>query len=1541
MSKPPLKKSKDDRPQVVLPGSPEPLQAPSYSAASPPAPPRKPAAAATRIKAANKPGRKEGILDPSSERSLRERAKERRILEEAQKLKEQEKLESEKQLRVQEERVAFLEKSLIKPLFESEAESSASPEKTRDKLLEITSEHLQVETTPSKETVVESDQSEDGSGDRPADLVLDPTDPYFLAETVDPRPASPVADPSATYQPRFPALEQQLIAGRDQPAQDPSARLPDQARARAFRRPRTAPPPDDRQPDAVTLQSYTSPFDKSIQEHCQEDVHDYGIYGTDILFTTLQGAEEEPASQTDLLVHQFEGVPAVQRGHPESDSDKQQLGTTAALAVQRGLRGGDLEGQSDSEPHGTPGDFEPARGTGSASGLAVSAEPHPLPSSIQGVSESLTSADRPIPAADLPPATTSPEQLAPLLDSERGLDRPISLLPSVLAGGQQSGLPVETGTHPIGEKSVVFPTVPSTLETDRDLFDPRVVFDYFSAQFDQERRGSPQAAHSTLGSAATTMAGETSKGDGGDGGGEVPPEKTVTSVEPKTEGDDKGSAAADNKSVGAESELQEFKVQFEKYAKVIGDACAEHYNFETQDVAESIQFPLQRLFSFSNFALISDQEHWEIIKDTKKWPGKGKSPQEKMVYRQWIQERLEEEIQNFIDHRVGQLKTGDDAESLDEQKREILLFAYRKFYRQVQVELHGIIEQSKMMRLVKEAETKLATQKALTAKENTDNSALREQLEALSLEKAADEKPQVKQEPVAYYVARPSDEPDAYIHGQGRAPGMVEGKIPNSDLNWIVAMASTHPYAFEFGLKPGYRFTEHNKTEILNLPAQDHRCTVPLPGYPNSVEVFYDFNITAVRAPVTEPGGRSEQGIYTHIPDKHHPYLRTYYYATQGVTTSRHYLLVVLVDTQATDNTGSPSLARLREIVLRHRSEFMELLTATQEMKNMAKEIWADPRNSPRLSKRDLEKIASRVFRVNDKIGKCLVFSKSFGLHVMPSSRHITTHFAMTHLIQFEQAVQEVINEMGVRGVPPPECEKLYHTTYRTQPITPSTVPKALDGVYDAQKTFTAAEQGATPTYDMSLVVDPRMYSAQGAGLQQRNEFFGDLKLLPRQDLPVFSGKKQDYKRWKSRWMNQVGRDFRLPVSKRMHYLKEAIRKNCQHQYRIAEYELEEDDDGYSDLWARLDEQYEKKGREMVLLWKQELERMQPLTTKAVLYADQVRAAEWFESRLNRILKEYQEARNQAGYDPILMWASLEPKIRHPYKLPWDTYVAIKRGMDPDFLERDQVREFRHWLSKVLLPDLRKKQDLEQIDRAARGYQDGGNGGGGGGGAGHKGGGGGGGGKKGGNGGGGGGNGNGKGGGDGGGNRGGNQITYATNSKPPSNTASPPANGGGELTHQSQVNLTRGQLRNKNKPNRVNSKCILCNGAHSVVDCDASLNPDGLYEKFYSSDTCVICGLVGHYSGICTFKGKRCRKCGKRHVTALHDATYGPYMPWRQKNPELAAKIEENRKKAASAVKPKGAKAKGNKPKAAAQPQAQPPKSKKGAAAKKSKGKKD
>ena len=178
VSKPPLKKSKDDRPQVVLPESPVPLQAPSYSAASLPAPPRKTAAAATRIKAANKPGLKEGILNPFSDRALREKAKEQRKLEQAQKLREQERLESEKQVQECDSRLALLEQSLVKPLPEHLAESSVSPEKTRDKYLEVTSEYLYIDTTPSREVQVISGQSEDGARAHPIDPIFDPTHTY-------------------------------------------------------------------------------------------------------------------------------------------------------------------------------------------------------------------------------------------------------------------------------------------------------------------------------------------------------------------------------------------------------------------------------------------------------------------------------------------------------------------------------------------------------------------------------------------------------------------------------------------------------------------------------------------------------------------------------------------------------------------------------------------------------------------------------------------------------------------------------------------------------------------------------------------------------------------------------------------------------------------------------------------------------------------------------------------------------------------------------------------------------------------------------------------------------------------------------------------------------------------------------------------------------------------------------------------------------------------------------------------------------------------
>ena len=1528
-AKPFVKRRKDSRDQP----SQHPA-APSASAVSTSAPTRKTAAATSRIKPINKPGFKEGILNPLSERALREKAREQRKLEKDQQLREQEKVESEKQLKEWENRQTLLEQSLVRPFYESEASSRASPEKIRDKLFEVTRVHFDIDPTlPERVDSEVPDQFEDGSRVHPVDTVLDPTDSNLVSETTDPRTTLPVVTPTettafstGTFQPPDAPEPQQYL--RDlYAAQGPSARLPDWAKTE-YDWPTSDPVLSE---GLDTTLKYATVFDESIREHYPEQFSErvplqtQDVQEEDVHFTTFQEPEEqgERAQSPNRTTKSVER--GVRRVRSERRSTSSPSGSDTAFATPD-----DSDGESADST-----DFDRVRSARSLD-RANTFSPTGVSPQVQGIPKGEALADREVSRPIVPPVSASPGQGSQVLDSKQGVGRPFSLLPSLQSGSQPRRISGEIAPRALQE-AAVFSTLSSPLQTDRALLDPRVVIDYLSTRTRTERQGSPQAANAFMESSTGAMAStHKTEADASGKGEETHPKDDGTGVKLEgTEGGGEEKKVADSESskgpkpatttAGAtvEPTLSECEEQFKMYSKVIGDACAASYDPDKQDTDESVQASLVRLFSLANHAVIADSSYWKSIKEEKKWPGKiEKQAQDKHAFQHWILARIFEQIEELV---VLTTATAIDETAADADKEieALRLFAYRKFYNYVVADLADMLEHSKLMAGLKKAEADLASQKALAAKEALSRYDLQDQVQFLTnaMSKDGDKTSAFvasTSKPAAYYVAKPSDQHDAYIHGQGRAPGMVEGKMPNSELNWIVPLASTHPNAFDYEVKPGYRFDENNKTEILDLPAQDPRCQIPLPGFPKSVEVFYDYNITAVRTQVAQPGGRSYVGLYTHIPDEYQPYLRTYWYATQGVTTSKHYLLVVLINTEATDANGSPQLIKLRETCLRHRAEFMELLTATQDMQNLAREIWADPRNSPRLSKKDLDRLAQRVYRVNDKIGGCYVFSKSFGYHVMPSSRNTSTHFAMTHLIQFEQAVMDVTNEMGTRGVAGTELEKLFLTTHRTQPISPTAVPKALN---ESAKVFTSQEQ--PPTQDMSLVIDPQLLSGMG-GQKQSPLFHADLKLLPRQDLPVFSNKKQDYKRWKSRFMNLVGKDLRLPVSKRMYFLKEAIRKNCQHLYRIAEYELEEDEEGYNDLWARLDAKFDKKGQEMVLLWKSELEKMQPLTTKSVLYSDQVKAAEWFESKLNRILKEYQEARNQAGYDPTLVWATLEPKIKHPFKTPWDTYVAIKRGNDVDFLEKDQVREFRHWLSKVLLVELRKKQDLEQIDRAARGggHQEGGNGGGSGGGAGQKNGGG----KRGGQGGGG--FNNKQGGGNGGGNngqgRGSNQVTYITTAKASTGTAK---GGGGELTHQSQAYVTKGQIRNKNKPYRVNSgPCILCGSSHSVADCDASLNPEGLYDKFYSSDTCTACGLVGHYSALCTFKGKKCSKCDKRHVTALHDAIYSPYMPWRQKNPKKAAEIEENRRKAASAVKPKGAKGKGGKAKAPAQPGKSPSK---------------
>ena len=1439
-------------------------------------------AASKRLKPYNVVGRKEHV-DQTSDRA--QRAEQKRLRQEQfereQELIELRRQEAEDLAELLQEQVSILDKSLVPRSGLGDSSSAVPEDENTDKFLQTylsapTPAGSPLETPVEPLSEAESD-IEDGTRSDPTDIVFGPTNPDPISDTSNTEPTSLVADthPRVATEPTArsasPASEAGLyddyIAAHDQSSRfiweiEPSPPVPPSPPPDVHF---TTLPPEPSEQRGIFSYSAQPQTEASLSQLVERRLRGDSTGGPEQ--TTVSGSETPEKVE-------FQTPPSKTGSSPARGPDSPDLNTRGA---------------------GPPTGLAPADGSPSVS-FAIRRQLSPQ------LAEA--SSDRPVSITEARSAAVELASLNTgldfkLLDRGSGLASEEWLLPSLRIREQPGRVSSTVRTPQLPE--------PSNVSAVSDSRDPSPEFPVFGKTFrfvDLEAQPEGQVSSSTtdppVGPTQDTMAStETNKVK----------DESKPAVAPPPSGP---SGTAETKTIeiklpptdAAEVTLDDCVAQFVQFAGVLAEYCVTTFDLATKEVSEQAQDIIARVLNLGNHSVQDQTEYWNEQKVAHKWPAQGKTPQDHKAYEEWITQMITLTTQRLADHLRGTLDA--NKEGYNEQLNNLDLTAHRKIYRQVVLELRQIRDALKQKQTHQITLAKLAASELLSAKEARARQDLKDQLEGLALNKTS-------KDPTTYYVPTPQDQHETYIHGRGVAPAVVAGFMPNTELPWIVPMATTHPHMYNYQVKPGYRFSEHESKKILDLAYHDPRCKVPIPGYPDSVQVFFDFNLVAVRVKVPEVEGRSALGWYRHISEEHHSHLRTYYYGTQGLTTSTHYLLVIMVNTMMSGDDGCTKLVKMREMCSRHRSTFMELITITNDMQRLAKEIFTDPRNNPRLSQKDLDRLATSIHRVNDKIGEANLFAKTIAYSAMESSKNIVLAFAVHHLMEFESKVSSVMEQMNQRGVPASEIEKLYVTTYRGQPLSGLSVPNLKHYTQASSQVFSTDSQ-PQPGQEVPLVVDSRALGPGAGWGSVPPQFHADLKLLPRQDLPLFNNKKQDYRRWKQKWMNFIGKDFRLPPSKKMWFLKEAIKKHCPHLHRIADYQLEEDEEGYQQLWAKLDSKYDRKGRELVMLWKKELQQLIPLTCKSDSYSEQVKAAEWFEAQLNRILKEYQDARNTDGYDPTLIWADIEPKIRHPYKLPWETYLAIKRGSDPEFLEKDLVREFRHWLASVLLPDLRKKQDLEAINKASRGdaNQRNGQGGGGAGGAGA-------GGKGGGRQGNGRQNGQGKpGGGNSGRNGGGNNVTYisaAANNNTKNPSQSPANGGGGGLTLPSQVNLTKGQTKRQNKPNRVNpGPCILCKGSHNVSSCNASLNPEGLWDRFYSTDTCCACGLVGHYSSQCPW-GKKCPvdNCGKPHLPILHNVPFSPYTIWRKANPERAARIEENRKKAAAAAQSGKGKPKGNK----------------------------
>ena len=884
-----------------------------------------------------------------------------------------------------------------------------------------------------------------------------------------------------------------------------------------------------------------------------------------------------------------------------------------------------------------------------------------------------------------------------------------------------------------------------------------------------------------------------------------------------------------------------------EYVKMLAEECANGYD-ETQ---EDVKSTVQEHFEYVMSCLKKDQSltikaFWNQLKKKNGWPGE----QQGYTIEKWIEYIAKIFIEAAKElGKAFQKKSGIDTPT-PEQQAEIELKGELFLHEYIKEDFNKTELQKKAKDLMLQStniEAELQEVKGL-------NATLREALDGKEKVKT-DSKDALQGKIGADHLANVLKSTTLelkYIHGKGKAPPLAHGFLPNTHIPCLPGLTSEIPGAADFTLKAGYELDPENPEELLKLTLHNPaKFKTDLPGYPDSVDLYWDDNLTSVR-------GVSE--TYKEIPANQQPHLRTWFYAVQGLTTSKHYLVIVMFNNEpsgAKNEARSGNAYKLREAARTHQEAWFDLKAQTTRMKARAADKVNDGANATIMKEDDYKEVLKIVRMVKWHISHTRAAAETLMNYVVDSSRHTMRDWANMHLEDFSVEVTNVISELRKKQVPWSKIEEINSQT-------PST-------------SYNSSSSG--------------QQVAVTSGSDGEKYLISDLKLLPPQKLPLFDGKRQSYKKWKIDFCNFVGNRPDISWHKKYHYLRCALKPDP-HLYYMAQDAFSQDAKGLEDLWLYLDSRFSQTGPEAAQLYLNMLRNMKPLGTNSNSVLDQLKVAEVFDLKLRKNLTDYREAKGVHEIDSQLLWADISKKIRSPFLQRWQTFVDISTAANPDLHNTNMLKNFQEWLRDKLLPDLRRKLANEQMTNPGSG------GGGGGGGQG--------------------GGGNGRSGGNGGHGGSGKHgkdhnatayITAATSAKGVGSAKAAPT----EASTRSQTYQTKGQRASKNRQSRVDAACIVCKGNHLTRACPLEgVNLENLYPRFYSSNACTTCGCSGHFSSQCR-SNLKCGVdgCQKSHLAILHHAPPYPYKEWAKKYPELARKCREKleqEKKARNANRGKGTK---------------------------------
>ena len=876
------------------------------------------------------------------------------------------------------------------------------------------------------------------------------------------------------------------------------------------------------------------------------------------------------------------------------------------------------------------------------------------------------------------------------------------------------------------------------------------------------------------------------------------------------------------------------------YVHFLAKECATGYD----DAQEDIKTEVQNRFIYVLSCLKTDKsvnrvDFWNVLKKKHSWPGKQKGLTQKFWYG-WISDVFNSAHKELgraylASHNIDKPTEAQQAEM--ERKGEMALHEY------IQEDFNKVDHE----RAAKALMIDTANQEAEIKRLQRLNETMVEKMDIVKGEGSKEEGNKITSDALAR-VLNNIDLGQTYVHGKGQAPPLAHGVLPNTQIPYLPNHTSEVPGLAEFVPKEGYELNPKAPEELLKLQLHDPvKFKSGLPNYPDSVEVYWDDNMTA----------RKDEGGYFEIPANQQKFLKTWFYAVQSLTTERHHLLIVMVNTEKlgakNEELYASNAYKIRQAARRHQEAWFDLKAQAIRMRSRANDKFRDGANSVQMKETDYKEVLLSVKLVKWHIANTRKAAEEIMSYVVESSMAIVHQWGTFHLEDFTMEVQRIVNELRKKQVP---WEKIDEAMEDTN----------VKGASNAFATSSGAPMAAT------------------GGGDQEKYLLSDLKLLPPQKLPLFDGKRQNYKKWKINFSNFIGNRPDVSWHKKYHFLRCALKPDS-HLHYMSHEGFSQDAKGYDDLLLYLDSKFSQTGPEAQQLYLHLLKALKPLGTGSASLSEQLRVAEVFDLKLNKYLNDYKEAKGVAGIDTQLIWADVSKKIKAPYVARWQTYLDISTAANPDLHNTDMLKLFIKWLRETLLPDLRRKIANEQM--ASPGSYGGGGGGGGGNGGGN-------GGHRGGGSGGQGGNGH------GGGNKGGkghNATTYLT--------TAPTAKGGVDSskkeptgsasTRQTSTFITKGQKQAKNRANRVDASCIICKGAHLTRHCSLeNVTLDSLYPRFYEANACTKCGNTGHFRSqcrstmVCGLNG-----CKQDHLAILHHATKYPYGDWQKKFPEAAKKARE------------------------------------------------